>query len=128
MDGHRTTDDFQSSARWELPAAALVGLTPVKARDLVVECFHFAQSETLARAKRRLGAGGVDDASIRTTVVGAIRATFHEVGGDYDAPTAPTLRAVVDLLAQRAEGWGTPAEVVRHHHQLIRAMLERLPG
>jgi len=111
---------------WKLPAADLVGLTPRKARDLMVECFYFAQHETLARTKQRLGAKGVDDAAVRDSVVGVIRAAFREVGGSFDEPTGTALAAVADLMARRAEGWGTPPDVVRHHHDQVLAMLGRL--
>ncbi len=45
-----------SEARWTIPGSQLVDLTPIRVRDLVVECFLFAQRETLVRAKLKLGA------------------------------------------------------------------------
>ena len=115
-----------NTACWKLPSAELVGLSPRKARDLMVECFYFAQHETLARTKQRLGATDVDEGSVRSSVVGVVRAAFREVGGSFDEPTAASLAAVADLMARRAEGWGTPPDVVRHHHDQVMAMLGRL--
>lgn len=32
--------------RWSVSASDLTGMTPAKARDLIVQCFHEAQKET----------------------------------------------------------------------------------
>jgi hypothetical protein len=106
--------------------ADLEGLTPLRARDLLVECFYYAQHETLARTRLRLGVGHLDEASIRAGVTGAVRLAFKEAGGDYEHPTASSLAGAIDVLARKAEAWGTPEDVVRHHHEQIMRMLQRL--
>jgi len=118
------------SSCWKLPESHLDELTPVGARDLIVECFYFAQHETLARTKMKLGAAHFDDASIRTSVVGAVRLAFGEAGGDFDLPTLTSLASVIDVLARKADAWGTPADIVEHHHDQVMKMLERMarPG
>ena len=110
----------------KLPEQPLAGLTPVRARDLIVECFYYAQHETLARAKLKLGAGHLDEAAIRSSVVGAVRLAFKEAGGDFDHPTLGALSGAIDVLARKADAWGTPPDIVRHHHDQIVAMLRRL--
>ena len=111
---------------WKVPPSELVELTPQRARDLVVECFYFAQHETLARVKQRMGAASVDDASVRANVLGAVRLAFKETGGDFDYPSVHSLHNVIDVLAKRAGSWGTPDDIVKHHHDQILAMLGRV--
>jgi len=111
---------------WKLTEDRLTDLTPLRARDLVVECFYFAQHETLARTRLKLGAGHGDEASMRASVAMAVRLAFKEAGGDYDHPTAGTLASAIDVLARKAEAWGTPADIVRHHHEQIERLLGRL--
>lgn len=111
---------------WRLTEDHLAGLTPLRARDLIVECFFFAQRETMARTRLRLGAAHVDEASIRANVVGAVRVAMKEAGGDFDHPTIGALAGAVDVLARKAEAWGTHEDIVRHHHEQIAAMLGRL--
>jgi len=111
---------------WKLTEDNLADLTPQRARDLVVECFYFAQHETLARTRMKLGAGHGDEASMRASVAMAVRLAFKEAGGDYERPTAVTLADAIAVLARKAEAWGTPEDIVRHHHEQIVRMLRRL--
>lgn len=111
---------------WKLPQPELVGLTPARARDLLVECFFFAQHETLARAKQKLGAKGIDDASLRANIVGAVRLAFKESGGDYDQPTRASLGEAVAVLARKAESWGTPPDIIQHHRDQVLEMLRHV--
>lgn len=115
-----------NTACWKLTEAHLAQLTPLRARDLVVECFYFAQHETLERTRMKLGAAHHDEAAIRASVVGAVRLAFKETGGEYDRPTATSLAAAIAVLARKAEAWGTPEDIVRHHHDQIVGMLRRL--
>jgi hypothetical protein len=111
---------------WKLPAIALPDLTPARARDLVVDCFYFAHHETFERAKRRLGARPPDEDSLRATVIGAVRMAFRESGGDFDRPTVASLAGAIAVLGRKAESWGTPPDIVRHHGDQIRRLLERM--
>jgi hypothetical protein len=115
-----------SESCWTMSELELEGLTPLRARDLVVECFYYAQHETLARTRLRLGVGHLDEASIRASVTGAVRLAFKEAGGDYEHPTAGSLAGAIDVLARKAESWGTPEDIVRHHREQIERMLRRL--
>jgi len=115
-----------AEACWRLPASQLDDQTPLRVRDLVVECFYVAQHETLRRTKAKLGVAGIDDASIRANVVGAVRFAFKESDGDFDHPTAASLRNAVGVLASRAESWGTPVDIIQQHHEQVLDMLRRL--
>jgi hypothetical protein len=111
---------------WKLPESQLVSLTPGRARDLVVECFFFAQRETFTRARQKLGATHIDDTSLRANVVGAVRLAFKESGGDYDHPTVASLANAIAVLGRKAESWGTPQDIIQHHANQIGAMLQRM--
>ena len=115
-----------TKACWTVPGSQLVDLTPIRARDLVVECFLFAQRETLIRAKLKVGASGMDDAAIRASIVGAVRLAFKESGGEYDRPTVASLTSAIAVLARKAEAWGTPIDIIQHHHDQILNLLQRM--
>jgi hypothetical protein len=111
---------------WKLPESAFVDLTPARARDLVVDCFFFAQHETFARAKEKVMARHMDDASLHASIVSAVRLAFRECDGDYDQPTLASLAKVVAVLERKAEAWGTPTDIVQHHRGEVEIMLRRM--
>lgn len=111
--------------RWALHAADLLDMTPLKARDLIVQCFFEAQKETFVRAGEQLGRHQ-DPAQLMATVRSAVKMTFQSTGGDFEAPTRATLEAVVEALARKASTWGTPEDVMEHHKKQIQSVLRRL--
>lgn len=117
--------DKSQFAMWRPPRTRLLGLTPAGARDLVVDCFFHAQRETFARSRDAAGLAS-DDEKVRSTVVGAVRAVFHEVGGNFDAPTVEHVGEVVEALGRKAASWGTPPDVVTHHVAQLREMVRGL--
>ena len=117
--------DADTCHRWVVPAEALIGLDAVAVRDMLVECFTAAQRETFARAKESLGMP-IDEESLRRSVTGAVRAAFKSAGGDFDAPTKSSIILAIDVLAASAAAWGTPADIVDHHHQQIEVVVSRL--
>jgi hypothetical protein len=114
-----------SHLKWTVPPESLVGLTPSRARDLIVRCFLEAQKETFARAGERLGRS-VSDAALEGNVIGAVRLAFRESGDEYDRPTLESLTRVVDVLARKAGSWGTPEDVILHHKGQIGRVLRAL--
>jgi hypothetical protein len=112
---------------WRLDDSSLEGLTPVRARDLIVTCFFQAQKEAYAEAKGDLGLSR-DDQSVMESVETSIRMAFRQVGGDWDHPTRDELCQLIDLLARKSATFGTPEEIVRHHRGQIQRVLDRLPG
>lgn len=100
--------------RWIMTCDQVDDLDALHARDLLIECFMQAQSETFARVKQNMGLA-TDEATLRRSVVGAVRAAFDKTGGDFSQPTALSLRHVVDSLAQSASAMGTPSDIIEHH-------------
>jgi hypothetical protein len=104
---------------------ALVGLTPRRARDLVVQCFFNAQMETFKRAATRLGADTSED-QLRRTVEGAVRLAFRSTKGDFENPTRDSLMAAVMDLAGKASAMGTPHDIIEHHKQQLERVFDVL--
>ena len=115
----------QTYTRWTMEPADLVGLTPLKARDLVTRCLLEAQRETFALNEQRLG-HKAEDEHLRFVVQGAVRLAFRETGQDYNHPTLESLMKVVQLLATKSSRWGTPPEIIEHHKQQISRVLQTL--
>ena len=115
------------SIRWSLPEGLTASeVTPLRVRDLIIECFFSAQHETFERSRKQVGAARLDEASLRASVVTGVRLAFKESGGDYDAPTARSLGEVVQVLARKSEAWGTPPDVIQHHAGQISKLLSLL--
>jgi hypothetical protein len=102
--------------RWRLDPGALAGLTPERARDLMIECFLMAQEETFIRTRERLNLG-TNAAELTRTLTGVVRIAFTDLGHDFDHPTVEALDDVADHLARQAAQFGTPSDVVRHHRR-----------
>ena len=115
----------KTDVRWNLSDADLLDMTPMKARDLIVECFYQAQRETIGAAGRKLGQAQ-NDAELRDTVTGAVRLAFREATADFDQPTKPGLMAAVTILARKSQHWGTPPDIVEHHKAQIERVLQIL--
>ena len=111
---------------WSISESELVGLTPERARDLVVDCFYFAQHQTFARSRLKVGATHLDEASLRSNVLSAVKLAFGESGGDFEHPSLESLQAAIAVLARKAEAWGTPPDIIRHHSQQVKRMFERM--
>ncbi len=99
---------------WKLEPDALAGLTPEKARDLMIECFLVAQEETFIKTRERLHMATNAD-ELGRTLASVVRMAFRDLGHDFERPTAEALEDVADHLARQAVQFGTPGDVVRHH-------------
>jgi hypothetical protein len=108
---------------WSLPAKDLESTTPLRARDLVVECFCQAQHETFALSATRLGRAPASEDDVRRKVTAAVRAVFRELDANWEDPSLDDLSRVVAVLGQRASAWGTPDAVIRHHGAQISQLL-----
>jgi len=115
--------DYQ---RWRVSTEDLVDLTPAKARDLVVRCFFDAQRETFAASRREMGVT-IDDKNLEHDVLGAVRAAFREIGGDFEAPTVSTLTQAVAVLGRKAAALGTPDDIIGHHMGELSKIFAALP-
>lgn len=117
--------DSSMYERWFCSPADLVGLDPVRARDLVVKCFYQAQHETLTRSHATMGLS-VDEESIRAEAEGAVRNAFKRTGGDFGNPDKISIRRAVESLADSALAFGTPPDIVEHHRKQIDVVLAGL--
>ena len=112
--------------RWSPSPQDVMDLSPARARDLIVKCLFEAQRETFLKVKKELGFSTRDD-EIRKSVENVVRACFHEIGGDYEAPTKEALMKVVGQLAHKSASWGTPEDIIEHHKTQIQSILASLP-
>ena len=110
---------------WVIEPGSLVDITPEKVRDLMVDCFVHAQSETVAQAKSRLGMN-VDESSVEQPIQTRVRSAFKAVGGDYDLPTPSTLKAVVERLGAQSTSTGMPKSIVEHHTAQMLQVIDTL--
>ncbi len=110
----------------EIAEAELQGLTPARARELVVRCFYNAQKETFARAAKSLGTAPGEDA-MKRMVEGAVRLAFRAVKADFEHPTKQTLAQAVTELATKAAAMGTPPDIIAHHKGQLGRLFAALP-
>lgn len=111
--------------RWFLSHKDLLGLTPLKARELIVKCFFTAQKEIFENARKKKGIPFTDE-DIKTTVTAAIRSVFVQIGADFDNPTEESLLKVVETLTVYAKSWRTPQDIIDHHKTQIKKILAAL--
>jgi hypothetical protein len=119
---HDSIQSMKAFQRWGLASSDLENLTPIKARDLLVQCFFEAQRETFARSSKALARDHSDD-EIRKNVATMVKMTFKETGGSYDQPTKAALAKAVVALTQKAAAWGTPEDIIAHHRVQIERIL-----
>lgn len=99
---------------WRVEESDLVGLTPERARDLLIQCFYEAQADG------HCPEGGahsreVYEEEMRRTIMDVIRLSFEDLGLDYDRPTPECIDKVVECLRAIADQTGTPRRVIEHH-------------
>jgi len=110
---------------WKAAEADMVDMTPVKARDLIIDCFFHAQKETFMAIKEKLHKESSDE-QILESVKSIIKMTFDETGGDFDNPTKEQLMNVVMNIAGKSKAWGTPQDIIDHHKQQIEKIISLL--
>jgi hypothetical protein len=105
----------------------LQGMTPERARDLMVVCFYEAQAEMFERTRVKLNLPP-DEEQIHKTVEGVVRRAFEDAGYDYRRPVRDAFRPVAERLERESAAYGTPADVIEHHtaeYEKVLAALER---
>ena len=118
-------DDSQNVKKWDIQDYELENLTPLKALRILVECFYVAQGGRFEHREGTEEKEPVDKDSFHQ-ILDVVKSAFKEVGGDFIYPTKETLRKVVELLAAKAEVWGTPPEIIAHHKSQILKVLDYL--
>jgi len=110
---------------WTVAESDLDEMTPVKARDLVIDCFFHAQKETFHAIKEKLNKESSDE-EILESVRSIIKMTFDETGGDFENPTKQQLMAVIMNIAEKSKAWGTPEDIINHHKEQIEKIISLL--
>jgi hypothetical protein len=108
--------------KWVIDESRLTGITIFKARDLIVECFHFAQKDKFKALRVKAGIPSTDE-DISNSIKVMVRLAFTEVGGDFQTPTKDTISQVIDFLGNKEAMWGTPKEIIEHNKtQMLKVM------
>ncbi len=110
---------------WCIDEARFDDITPLKALDILIECFFQAQKETFARVKKDLGSRTLDK-DVRRSVEQAIKLAFKEAGHDFGSPSRRALEDVAQVLARKAASWGTPPDIIVHHRNEIGRLFQAL--
>lgn len=113
------------SRKWAVSESDLKDLTPVKARDLMVECFYHAQKETYARIKQDANVLPTDE-NIRASVLASIKLAFKMNDVSFNEPTVRGIRVVAEMLAEKSASWGTPKDIIDHHLRLFERIILRM--
>lgn len=112
---------------WRVDTADLHGMTPARARDMLVDCFFAAQHEAYSLTSHGY-LGEIGRAEVRKTVESLIQLKFRELGCCWEDPTPDDLQRVALTLAVEASAWGTPAETIERSMSELRKVQERLVG
>ncbi len=115
-----------STPQWKLSESDLYGLTPLRVRDLMVDCFIEAQRDTFSKAGHVLHQD-TEDSEVSGTISTVVRMKFSDLGLSWDQPTPSCLRKVADELAREARAYGTPDDVIAYHHSEITRAIDHLP-
>ncbi|MDP2183183.1 MAG: hypothetical protein Q8K99_11530 [Actinomycetota bacterium] len=113
-------------ALWRVSEDELRDMNPVRARDLIIECFFRTQSQALRVSSERHR--DVRDRELRDTMCVALRLRFEDLGLDFENPTADCIGTIADELTREAEIWGTPVHVLEHHIGELRKIESCLRG
>ena len=101
----------------------------IDARDAIIRCFVEAHDDVL-RETMFPGKTEIDPVKVeqlkQLDVRMLIKQMFIKVGGDFDNPTAASLRGVVGELRKFSESFRNQ-ETIEMHAQAIGSLLERLP-
>ncbi len=111
----------------ELNLDRTANITPEMVRDALVDCFFEAQGEVLGQTMQRLGVATTPE-RLREKVLSIVRSAFRQTGGDFEHPTADSIRKAMEYMAAKAASWGTPAENIDHHLGQFQRALARLDG
>lgn len=111
--------------KWVVDDSRLTGATPLRARDLIVECFHFAQKDKFKALRVKAGIPSTD-ADISNSIKVMVRLAFTEVGGDFQEPTKDILAKVIDFLGNKEAMWGTPKEIIEHNKKQLFKVINKL--
>ncbi len=112
--------------KWFLRPSYLVGLTPAKARDLLVRCFFESEKDVYLQTHRIYG-DRLDHVDVRKLANDTVRRAFEQTGHDYHHPTKQALQEVVNVLMKKAAAWNMPPDVIVHNREQLARIISSLP-
>lgn len=115
----------ETTFRWDVTDRDLEGLTPSKARDMLVLAMLATHGDMASRTCDP-ASGGREPIELAMNAESMVRDTFRDLGYDWESPSASELAGVVEALAREAASCGTPLEVIEQHLGQMRAVHERL--
>ena len=111
--------------QWNITSSDLEDLSPIKVRDLIIECLYRAQKKTLLRIKHKLDISS-NEKEIKEYIKARIKMAFDEVGGDFEYPTRESLSNVVVVVVKMSTLFGTPKNIVEHHKGQMQRLIKAL--
>ncbi len=112
--------------KWFLRPSCLVGLTPVKARDLVIQCFFESEKDVYLQTHQIYG-DKLDQVDVKKLAADTVRRAFEQAGHDFHHPTKKALQEVVNVLMKKAAAWNMPPDIVVHNRQELARVIASLP-
>ena len=107
--------------RWSVNKKDLIGLTPIKARDLIIDCFFEIQRDSYVRSL-----GLSDEKQWKIMAVSTVRRTMSELHENFDTPSKQSLVRLVEGLAEKSSTWGAPPDEIVHHMMQLSELLNAL--
>ena len=96
-------------------------VTPIMARDAIVECFTKAHQESLDEMIREdIHDKKNIDRLKKMKIRFIIEAKFAEVGDDFNQPTKVGVIRVMDALAEYASNFRNDMIIKKHHDEIMK--------
>jgi len=103
-------------------------ITPIKARDAVVECFRLAHADILKDmdnyADKEQGNESLENLK-KLNVELLIKKIFGEIGADYHNPKKEDIMKVCDELMKYASNFRKQDEIKKHYNQ-IQSLVDKI--
>lgn len=113
--------------QWNINISDLDDLSPVKVRDLIIECLYKAERETFLRIKNESNiSSNENEKEIREYIETRVKIAFDTVGGNFEHPTKESLSNVAVVIAKMSTLFGTPKNVIEFHKGQMQRLIKAL--
>jgi hypothetical protein len=116
--------DLKDYKRWVIKEEDLRDLSPIKIRNLILNCLFEAQKEAFLHNAQDEEDREVDLNIIKESMESILHAGFKEIGGNFDDPTQEHLEQLIQYLADKSKSWGTPREIVDYHFFQMKKIID----
>lgn len=102
-------------------------ITPIMARDAIIECFAKAHSEIL-KMMLEYHQFNSEEEFEKMKIIDIkflIKSLFREINADFDNPTKKDLIILAEKLALHAQKFRSP-EIIKKHHDEIKKIIDKL--